>query len=175
MQWCRSRFTEKIHLYSEWGFFFWLVCFVVIFLWSWREPTFRFEMSEWYRLPCIINLSDSSSCRMHSFRSQVLLLDLLSYMLVCIYIFCNLKLWKNISRYRPHGISILWKKVIDLELFYYFFFLNFVISEFYADFKSFCNNRIKHVLIRFYVNEDMSIILRLTKNIFPLIRWNYKK
>lgn len=103
-------------------FFFWLVCFVVIFLWSWREPTFRFEMSEWYRLPCIINLSDSSSCRMHSFRSQVLLLDLLSYMLVYIYIFRNLKLWKNISRYRPHGISILWKQVIDLELFYYFFF-----------------------------------------------------
>lgn len=103
-------------------FFFWLVCFVVIFLWSWREPTFRFEMSEWYRLPCIINLSDSSSCRMHSFRSQVLLLDLLSYMLVYIYIFRNLKLWKNISRYRPHGISILWKQVIDLELFYYYFF-----------------------------------------------------
>lgn len=105
------------------GFFFWLVCFVVIFLWSWREPTFRFEMSEWYRLPCIINLSDSSSCRMHSFRSQLLLLDLLSYMLVYIYIFRNLKLWKNISRYRPNGISILWKQVIDLELFYYFFFL----------------------------------------------------
>lgn len=125
------------------GFFFWLVCFVVIFLWSWREPTFRFEMSEWYRLPCIINLSDSSSCRMHSFRSQVLLLDLLSYMLVYIYIFRNLKLWKNISRY-----------------------INFVISEFYADFKSFCNNRIKHVLIRFYVNDDMSIILRLTKIFF---------
>lgn len=142
-------------------FFFWLVCFVVIFLWSWREPTFRFEMSEWYRLPCIINLSDSSSCRMHSFRSQVLLLDLLSYMLVYIYIFRNLKLWKNISRYRPHGISILWSRIVLL-----FFFLNFVISEFYADFKSFCNNRIKHVLIRFYVNEDMSIILRLTKIFF---------
>lgn len=147
-------------------FFFWLVCFVDIFLWSWRGPTFRFEMSEWYRLPCIINLSDSSSCRMHSFRSQVLLLDLLSYMLVYIYISQSKALKKYISRYRPHGISILWKQVIDLELFYYYFFFNFVISEFYADFKSFCNNRIKHVLIRFYVNEDMSIILRLTKIFF---------
>lgn len=104
------------------GFFFGWSASLLFFLWSWREPTFRFEMSEWYRLPCIINLSDSSSCRMHSFRSQVLLLDLLSYMLVYIYIFRNLKLWKNISRYRPHGISILWKQVIDLELFYYFFF-----------------------------------------------------
>lgn len=113
---------KYIYILSGVFFFFWLVCFVVIFLWSWREPTFRFEMSEWYRLPCIINLSDSSSCRMHSFRSQLLLLDLLSYMLVYIYIFRNLKLWKNISRYRPHGISILWKQVIDLELFYFFFF-----------------------------------------------------
>lgn len=116
--------SPRKYIYILSGFlgFFWLVCFVVIFLWSWREPTFRFEMSEWYRLPCIINPSYSSSCRMHSFRSQVLLLDLLSYMLVYIYIFRNLKLWKNISRYRPHGISILWKQVIDLELFYYFFF-----------------------------------------------------
>lgn len=130
MQWCRSRFTEKIHLYSEWVFFFfWLVCFVVIFLWSWREPTFRFEMSEWYRLPCIINLSDSSSCRVHSFRSHVLLLDLLSYMLVWIYIFSEkqiaIKSFEKIYQdiYRPHGTSILWKQVIDLELFYYYFFL----------------------------------------------------
>lgn len=125
MQWCRSRFTEKIHLYSEWVFFFffWLVCFVVIFLWSWREPTFRFEMSEWYRLPCIINLSDSSSCRMHSFRSQVLLLDLLSYMLVYIYIFRNLKLWKNISRYRPHGIYLYFgKKLLISNCFIIFLF-----------------------------------------------------
>lgn len=167
MQWCRSRFTEKIHLYSEWVFGFFLVgllrCYFSLIV-------TRAYVSLWnermIRLPCIINLSDSSSCRMHSFRSQVLLLDLLSYMLVYIYIFRNLKLWKNISRYRPHGISILWKKVIDLELFYFFFFLNFVISEFYADFKSFCNNRIKHVLIRFYVNEDMSIIWRLTKIFF---------
>lgn len=119
--------SPRKYIYILSGFlgFFWLVCFVVIFLWSWREPTFRFEMSEWYRLPCIINLSDSSSCRMHSFRSQVLLLDLLSYMLVYVYIFRNLKLWKNISRYRPHGISILWKQVIDLELFYYYFFFKF--------------------------------------------------
>lgn len=121
--------SPRKYIYILSGFlgFFWLACFVVIFLWSWREPTFRFEMSEWYRLPCIINLSDSSSCRMHSFRSQVLLLDLLSYMLVCIYFQWkadrNLKLWTNISRYRPHGISILWKQVIDHELFYYFFFL----------------------------------------------------
>lgn len=122
MQWCRSRFTEKIHLYSEWVFFFWLVCFVVIFLWSWREPTFRFEMSEWYRLPCIINLSDSSSCRMHSFRSQVLLLDLLSYMLVYIYISQSKALKKYISRYRPHGISILWKKLLISNCFIIFFF-----------------------------------------------------
>lgn len=116
--------SPRKYIYIFWvGFFFWLVCFVVIFLWSWREPTFRFEMSEWHRLPCIINLSDSSSCRMHSFRSQVLLLDLLSYMLVYIYISQSKALKKYIPRYRPHGISILWKQVIDLELFYYFFFL----------------------------------------------------
>lgn len=123
------------------------------------------------RLPCIINLSDSSSCRMHSFRSQVLLLDLLSYMLVCIYFQWkadrNLKLWKNISRYIQTSRYIYtletsyWSRIVLL-----FFYLNFVISEFYADFKSFCNNRIKHVLIRFYVNEDMSIIWRLTKIFF---------
>lgn len=146
-------------------FFFWLVCFVVIFLWSWREPTFRFEMSEWYRLPCIINLSDSSSCRMHSFRSQVLLLDLLLYMLVYIYISQSkaLKIYIKIetSRYIYTLETSYWSRIVLL-----FFYLNFVISEFYADFKSFCNNRIKHVLIRFYVNDDMSIILRLTKIFF---------
>lgn len=162
--------SPRKYIYILSGFFF-LVCFVVIFLWSWREPTFRFEMSEWYRLPCIINLSDSSSCRMHSFRSQVLLLDLLSYMLVCIYFQWkadrNLKLWTNISRYIQTSCYIYtletsyWSRIVLL-----FFYLNFVISEFYADFKSFCNNGIKHVLIRFYVNEDMSIILRLTKIFF---------
>lgn len=154
---------KYIYILSGFFFFGWSA-----FLWSWREPTFRFEMSEWYRLPCIINLSDSSSCRMHSFRSQLLLLDLLSYMLVYIYIFRNLKLWKNI--YQDIDLTVylyFGNKLLISNCFIIFFFLNFVISEFYADFKSFCNNRIKHVLIRFYVNEDMSIILRLTK-IFSL-------
>lgn len=158
--------SPRKYIYILSGFFF-LVCFVVIFLWSWREPTFRFEMSEWYRLPCIINLSDSSSCRMHSFRSQVLLLDLLSYMLVYIYLSQSKALKKYISRYMQTSRYIYtletsyWSRIVLL-----FFFFNFVISEFYADFKSLCNNRIKHVLIKFYVNNDMSIILRLTKIFF---------
>lgn len=123
MQWCRSRFTEKIHLYSEWVFFFWLVCFVVIFLWSWRGPTFRFEMSEWYRLPCIINLSDSSSCRMHSFRSQVLLLDLLLYMLVYIYISQSKALNKYIKIYTDLTLYLYFgNKLLISNCFIIFFF-----------------------------------------------------
>lgn len=57
-------------------------------------------------------------------------------------------------------------KLLILNCFIIFFVLNFVILEFYVDFKSFCNNRIKYVLIRFYVNEDMLIILRLIKIFF---------